>query len=398
MNRVRVLLASLALSLAVAQAASAQSAPPVNYYDAAIGKTGTALKDALHDIIKGHTQIPYTASTTDTWDALCFLDEDPANNTRVVLEYSGFTIAKSAQVGTSGGTWNREHLWPQSFGLDDINEFSIAKTDLFNLRPADEVVNNLRGNKFYDTSTAPISTNAGAPGCTYDADSWEPRAVEKGDIARSMFYMDVRYDGSDAEVPDLILSDSPNATQNRFGKLTTLLAWHRQTPVTAAERARNHRIYTTYQFNRNPFVDRPEWADIIFAGAAPAQAWKNLRFTTAELSSSAISGDTSDPDFDGLRNLVEYAFHRNPRTADTAPLVTASRNPDGALQVVFTRDRFASDVAITYETLANPGTTWVPVVAQTVSATAITFETEQVTARIPGPATGFAVRLRATRP
>jgi hypothetical protein len=80
-----------------------QSDPPVDYYDSAIGQTGAALKAALHDIIDGHTVLPYTAAATNTWDALKVLDEDPANAANVLLIYSGYTIPKSEQwTGSSG--------------------------------------------------------------------------------------------------------------------------------------------------------------------------------------------------------------------------------------------------------------------------------------------------------
>jgi len=92
-------------------------------------------------------------------------------------------------------------------------------------------VNSSRGNKFYDETTPPGSSYLDAPLSNYDADSWEPRTEEKGLIARSMFYMAVRYDGTEPDVPDLELSDSPRAAQYRFGKLTTLLDWHRQFPL-----------------------------------------------------------------------------------------------------------------------------------------------------------------------
>ena len=76
--------------------------------------------------------------------------------------------------------------------------------------------------------------------------------------------MAVRYDGTDADVPDLELSDSPNSAQYRFGKLTTALAWHRQFAVAAPERQRNGRIYSDYQHNRNPFIDHPDYAEMVF--------------------------------------------------------------------------------------------------------------------------------------
>ncbi len=84
---------------------SAQSDAPLHYYDAAIGKTGLPLKSALQNIIKGQTVIPYTATTTDTWDALSVLDQDPANSNNVILIYSGFTVLKTDQNHGSGGAW-----------------------------------------------------------------------------------------------------------------------------------------------------------------------------------------------------------------------------------------------------------------------------------------------------
>jgi hypothetical protein len=79
-----------------------------------------------------------------------------------------------------------------------------------------------------------------------------------------MFYMAVRYDGSDAGTLDLELGEAPNAGQAVFGNLATLLQWHLDDPVSAEERRRNDLIYDNYQRNRNPFVDRPEFVAKIF--------------------------------------------------------------------------------------------------------------------------------------
>jgi len=83
-------LLALAILVGASLSAFCQSAPPPNYYDSAIGTTGAALKSALHEIIKGHTALPYTAATTDTWDALKVLDENTANSADVLLIYSGY--------------------------------------------------------------------------------------------------------------------------------------------------------------------------------------------------------------------------------------------------------------------------------------------------------------------
>jgi len=151
---------------------------PVNYYDSAIGQTGAALKSTLHDIIDGHTVLPYTSGGIDTYLRQCVVS-----------------------------------------------------------------VNSSRGNKFYDETTPPGSSYPDAPLSNYDADSWEPRTEEKGLIARSMFYMAVRYDGTDPDVPDLELSDFPSAAQYRFGKLTTLLDWHRQFPCRCRARPQPNHLH-----------------------------------------------------------------------------------------------------------------------------------------------------------
>lgn len=305
---------------------------PLSYYDPAIGKTGSTLKAALHSIIKGHRALPYTSSATDTRDAVKVLDEAPTDPFRVLLVYSGLTDLKANQETGTSGTWNREHLWPQSFGLVAFSDGSRAKTDLFNLRAIDEAVNSSRGNKLYDVSMAPVSRHVEALASSYDSDSWEPPDSEKGEIARALLYMATRYEGTDTDVPDLELSDSPNAAQYRFAKLSTLLLWNRQFPPSEAERLRNERIYSLYQHNRNPFIDRPEFAELAFGGAPSVlEAWKRVRFTQAELGNALISGDLADPDKDGMPNVLEWVFGRNPRTAGEGAPLSAARVVSGGL-------------------------------------------------------------------
>src|SRR5262245_46696637 len=89
----------------------------------------------------------------------------------------------------------------------------------------------------------------------------------KGDIARAMFYMDVRYAGESSSEPDLLLTDNVGSITNGspfMGWLSALLRWHGLDPVDASERNRNDLIYERYQRNRNPFIDHPEWVDAIF--------------------------------------------------------------------------------------------------------------------------------------
>ncbi|XVU28231.1 endonuclease [Actinoplanes sp. CA-054009] len=229
--------------------------PSDDYYAAAAGKSGEALKSSLHTIISsGMTKLSYDA----VWNALKVTDQDPANSANVILLYSGISRAKTLNGGNSGN-WNREHVWAKSHG--DFGTATGPGTDLHHLRPEDVTVNALRDNKDFDTGG---SAATGAPGNYTDADSWEPRNAVKGDVARMIFYMAVRYEGDDSW-PDLEVDNATTGgSAPRLGKLSALLQWNTQDPPDAAERNRNQIIYTTYQHNRNPFIDHPEWAASIF--------------------------------------------------------------------------------------------------------------------------------------
>ena len=276
MNLVVRTLLGLAVGLFTAPPLTAQYDPPSGYYTATEGLSGPALKVALHSIIRNHTIIPYTSVWTDTWDALKVLDQDPLNPSNVRLTYNNGSVP-AWDTGGDGNpsetenSWDREHLWPQSRGVDNTG---ADTSDLFNLRPIRTSINSSRGNRYYDQAdpfhpTDPARTPPNCPECLYDyfngqGGIWTPRSEEKGDLARATFYMAVRYDGRDANTTDLELSDETNAPVGNFAFLSTLLQWHIEDPVSEAERRRNHLIYTQYQRNRNPFVDRPELVAQIF--------------------------------------------------------------------------------------------------------------------------------------
>ena len=238
-------------------------AEPSGYYAGSVGLTGTALRAALHNIIDNHTSLSYSA----TENALKVTDEDPANLNNVILIYKRESKAKNT-FGGGTNQWNREHVWPNSLGIDDQLP---AYSDLFNLRPADVDVNADRANLPFDESTPgafgyQMPAHPEALLCSQDSNSWEPPTAVKGDIARGIFYMDIRYEGDSGE-PNLQLTDNlANVTtrNSNMGKLATLLVWHLIDPVDAAERARNESVYSRYQGNRNPFIDRPGWVEAIY--------------------------------------------------------------------------------------------------------------------------------------
>ncbi|WP_071461392.1 endonuclease [Bacillus massilinigeriensis] len=229
-------------------------APVDSYYDPAKGKTGDALKTALHNIIDDHTALSYSA----VWDALRATDEDPNNRSNVILLYTGRSQGKYTN-GSGVDNWNREHVWAKSHG--DFGTTMGAGTDLHHLRPTDASVNSSRSNLDFDEGGKQHSE---ATGNYYDSDSWEPRDSVKGDVARMLFYMDVRYEGDSGELDLELNSQVNNSTAPFHGKLSTLLKWHQEDPVDNFERNRNEIIYSKYQHNRNPFIDHPEWVSAIW--------------------------------------------------------------------------------------------------------------------------------------
>ena len=278
--RCKTLLLLLALCLSTAGAAE-----PAGYYNTALGLTGTPLRNALHNIIKGHTSIGYTATRTPLEN----LDEDPANSANLILIYERTTWPKSVFVSGNNGGWNREHCWPNSLGIVDALP---AYSDLFNLRACGEPANSDRANLYYDESTVGAGGYEKPSGptsqlCSEDFDSWEPPDEVKGDLARAMFYMDIRYEGGGSE-PNLTLTENIAliaANAPYMGRLSTLLVWHFLDAVSPAERTRAEGAFG-YQHNRNPFVDRPEWVEAVYGEVFKLTAVANG--TTLTLSWPAI--------------------------------------------------------------------------------------------------------------
>lgn len=323
-----------------AAGASAQYDPPAGYYGSAQGLLGHDLEIALHNIISPHTIIPDTSSTTtDLWGAIRVLDEDPLDVTKVKLFYS----TSSALKLDGGVTWNRDHLWPKSRGIDDSGPDS---TDLFNIRAANPAVSSARGNKIFDNSDPldanyhmPAHANA-APDTSTDTNSWQPPADERGDVARALFYMHVRYDGNpllDLNTTDLTLNDAVIDTSN-MGVLSTLLQWHRADPVSDEERRRNQLIYSQFQHNRNPFIDNPDFAESLFNELERSLDDQDLdgmptSWEQANQFNPANPADASqDSDGDGFTNFEEYWMGSDPHNAASPTVITVDASYTGTVE------------------------------------------------------------------
>lgn len=271
---------------------------PTGYYDDANGKSGSELKNTLNDIISGHTEYPYTSSSTDTWDILKEADKDPSNSNNVIGIYSGFSMDGPAEYAGGSG-WNREHVWAKSRG--DFGTSLGPGTDCHHLRAADISTNSARSNRNFDECSTPYTDASGTyNGATESFTSstsfvWKPRAEVKGDIARIMFYMATRYEGENGEL-DLELTEvlqDGSSKEPLHAKLSVLLAWHQEDPVSTAEQQRNDIIYG-YQGNRNPFIDHPEYVASIWGGSTSPSISVSTSLTDfGEVNFGEVSGTQS---------------------------------------------------------------------------------------------------------
>jgi uncharacterized repeat protein (TIGR02543 family) len=203
------------------------------YYEGADGLSGSSLRTFLYQRVnQGFNRVSYATATT----ALQVSDRDPNNSSNIILVYLGTSVNGTWD---SGVTWNREHVWPQS--LLGVGTSIGPGTDLHNLKPANPSENSSRGNKYYDVATT--------------SSTYLPRAAVRGDLARILFYMDIAYTNL------TLVNSAPNTYQ--MAKLDVLLRWHLEDPVDDFERNRNDVIYT-YQSNRNPFIDHPEFVEKIW--------------------------------------------------------------------------------------------------------------------------------------
>lgn len=268
----RMTLRNLLVPVLVFVFAGTAAAQPLTYYQDAWGEDGDDLREALYDIISVHSKLPYSSSSTDTWDVLKVSDADPANASNVRLIYAGVSV-NGPQEYNGGNGWNREHVWPRSLG--GFTTSAGVGTDVHNLKPADGGLNSLRSNHEYDdlgTGGSAVNYNGNATGNRFNASAgiFEPRDDIKGDLARIIMYMDVRYEGAGGE-PDLVLREALNSGGTTFAVLSTLLDWHFQDTVSAFELRRNH-VIDSMQGNRNPFIDHPELAHYLYGDSAGV-AW-----------------------------------------------------------------------------------------------------------------------------
>lgn len=256
------------------------AAIPDGYYTSLEGLSGDALRQGIQNII-ANPSVVRKHTYGDVTQILNQADQNPQNSNEVWLMYveQGRAKYKFQSTASSTGSWNREHIYPQSrggfsngtsseaFGMDvwettSAGDLLAGHSDAHHIRAEDGPENSSRGNKdFGDDYNGPVGSQG----------SWH------GDVARSLFYMAIRYNQL-----DIVYGNPVDSTPFQLGNLTYLLNWNLQDPSDDFEMNRNNVVYT-WQFNRNPFIDYPLLAEYIW-GANAGQVWSASLATTANVS------------------------------------------------------------------------------------------------------------------
>ncbi len=233
---------------------------PTYYNDVNLNLSGQALQNELGNKVT-NTHVTFLSYTPGVWDALKQTDLDPNDASKVILIYGysdtdgNSTTDRTRGVNNNGGgstDWNREHVYPKSLGSPNLGTEGPG-ADAHHLRPSDVQRNSSRGSrKFADGSGNSGATSQG---------HWYPGDEFKGDVARMMMYMYIRY-GNRCLPKNVGVGTAATSDSNM---LQLFLEWNAEDPVSQLELQRNP-LLENIQGNRNPFVDNPAFATEIWGG------------------------------------------------------------------------------------------------------------------------------------
>ena len=291
---------------------------------------GSSLKSSLRTLISNQT---YYSTYTDCKDPDIIRQTDGnSNNSKIVLFWSGIEVSATWD---GGDTWNREHVWPQSKGWF---ETSGAGADLHHIRPTDNKVNGIHGNHPYgivstdDYCQTGSLTGSKMTEAKCDGNVFEPGDSKKGDTARIIFYLLVRYSQADSY-----------PITNVATSMEMLLEWNKLDPVDNSEIKRNEAVYDI-QGNRNPFIDDSFYADLIWGGAKPGDNTGSGSGSSGGTTTPTINipsagkvatfelgaNDSTKAETDSSTALTEYSETSNNYTLDLYDLSKVYSGYDGS--------------------------------------------------------------------
>lgn len=253
---------------------------PTGYYDGTAGLSGAALKTKLSQIITSGHQTKsydnlyngYPSTDSDNYyekdgSVLDIYSENPKGTDPYVYQHG------SKQCGNykvEGDCYNREHIFPQGY----FNSASPMVSDIHHVVPTDGKVNGYRSSfPFGKVGSANfVSENGSKRGTSaspnYSGTVFEPIDEFKGDVARMILYFATRYESKLSSFDDNDILTNSAFPGVEAWELAVLKEWHTNDPVSQREIDRNNAAYT-YQGNRNPFIDHPEYVALIWGTTTP---------------------------------------------------------------------------------------------------------------------------------
>lgn len=320
---------------------------PSNYYDSANGLTGFALKTQLKNITtNGHSDQGYGSlySGYVTTHSDNIAESGYENDGTILLYYTEnpngtdpYTFNHGSNncgnYNSENDCYNREHTIPQS----SFGSASPMQNDIHHVVPSDGYVNGQRGSLPFGTvsSASWTSLNGSKRGSSsvsgYSGNVFEPIDEFKGDIARAILYFVTRYENTVDGYTGFEMFNGTESQALEGWALTMLLDWHYNVdPVDQREIDRNNAAYN-YQGNANPFVDHPEYANIIWNPVVDTQAptnptnlvASNPTDNTINLNWTASTDDIAVTSYDVYMDAV-YSFNVVSNSATAAGLLPDS--------------------------------------------------------------------------
>jgi endonuclease I len=234
------------------------------------------LKTQLNELMLDKRQLSYD----DAWSAFADVDQNlsgypcDSNSTHIPDIYSTYCWSLDKTEGgecgnykQEGDCFNREHIWPKSW-FGGFDQGDGAQVDLFELWPTDGYVNGLRGNLPLGGVKKDTVRYTSTNGCLIgkcekeeynDGECFEVPDSLKGDVARSYFYLSTVY----WKLWTCCDTDATDGSDMKPWLEDEMRSWHVLDPVDNTEVARNDAIFNDWQYNRNAFIDHPEWVDQI---------------------------------------------------------------------------------------------------------------------------------------
>jgi len=230
-----------------------------NYYNG-VSTTSSSFVSDLTSAVSTSTMISYYnflntfMNNFNVWDTV-------AGKSYVECRYSGHKEVFEGNFAWTPQDFSREHVYAHSWMTGNPYDEPESKpyTDQHNLFPVRYSGVNVARSNYPFGNVVTVQTQYMGAKKGLNANNrvvFEPADNVKGDVARALMYMAVRYNGLNGNwaFPNWISPIVP------YGQdIDVLLTWHFQDLPDSYEIARNEYVYSV-QGNRNPFVDDVNFA------------------------------------------------------------------------------------------------------------------------------------------